>query len=175
MSSTKIIGIVIGLVVVGGLVYMGMRNSGDNVRGPLGDGQGESVSGSIGDLLSRGGDWKCTWSFEQDGVRADGAIRMSGNKFRTDMESTQNDLSLFAYSVSDGEFIYAWTDLAPFGTKMNISVLENGQVAAEANPQAQMFGDEYAFDCDPWTVDASAFVPPSGITFMEAPVPAPAQ
>ncbi|GMU74448.1 MAG: hypothetical protein AMXMBFR44_6450 [Candidatus Campbellbacteria bacterium] len=149
--------IIIAVLAIGGFAYFGRRDDTDTGR----------VSGTIGDLMTREGDWKCTWSFEKEGMRSDGTVYTSGKRFKSDVESTQDNTTLVAHSISDGTTVYTWTNLAPYGTKFDVASVEGGTVDVEANPQAQMFADEYSFECEPWTADESAFTPPTGINFTD--------
>jgi hypothetical protein len=118
-------------------------------------------------LVARGGDWKCTWSSEQDGIELDGTVFVSRGKFKSDVEMSGAGINATAHALGDGQFVYSWSSLAPTGIKFpareGTTAIEAGGTSAQ---NAQLTG-EYSYDCDPWRADSGTFALPSGITFQD--------
>lgn len=125
--------------------------------------------GSTAELIARGGDHMCTFDQTVENSHSTGTVYVSGGKMRGDFKSDVNavgtNMSVESHMISDGEFMWSWSNMMPSGFKMKID-----QTATPSNGAGQGAFDanmKLAYDCDPWTPDASKFTLPSAITFTE--------
>lgn len=134
---------------------------------------------SIKDLLGKGKDLECTWSLTEDGSTNSGQVYISGSKFMTEskIEDPANNLSQVAYSMTDGEWMYIWSNESTEGMKMNMKEMEKmGQEASEGvtpvqenqqTKEAEFYNDRMDYNCKAWQVDNSKFVLPTNINFVD--------
>lgn len=176
----KIVAIIVVLIVIlGGVWYV--MNSGsaapaspnpaqttaaaDALNNASGTPSGQTA-GTIGGLLSMG-DVTCTvdMTSASDGS---GTVYVSGGKMAGDFSMTANGQTMSAHMINDGSFIYSWSDAAPQGVKMPVPAAGSTNTA----PSGQQNFDPSTpvnYSCQPWTVDASKFTPPSSVNFMTLP------
>jgi hypothetical protein len=175
-SSSKVILSIIIILVVAAIAFAMMRgNEGQNdemgttTNATTSDEamEGGSFSGNIFTLVSRGGDWKCTWTSEQDGVELDGTVYVSRGKFKSDVEMTGAGMNAVAHALGDGQFVYSWSSLLATGIKFPMQDGATGVAVSGTNAQNAQFAKDYNYDCDPWKADLGTFALPSGITFTE--------
>lgn len=177
-SSKIILGIVAVLVIAGIAWGIASRGGDDTATGDNNDEGSEdtSFSGNIFDLAGRGGEQKCEWSVSAEGYEGTGTVYVDNGKFASVVSGSANGVSFTAHTVSDGEFMYSWTDMAPFG--MKISITKAKEMSAQANAEVEATGGTpdtavgdvsaaYDYDCDSWNPDASIFELPTNITFSE--------
>lgn len=148
------IGLAVLIVVVGGAMFITRDKAG-------------SFSGTMFDLFDRGGNWKCVWEQNTTDLNAQGTIFISGKKFKSDTLSSSGAVTLDAHALSDGEFFYAWTSLAPLGIRTELKELK--KEADVNNPQITDFEKSYLFDCQPWKSDNSVFAIPMDVVFSPVP------
>src|SRR5262249_52707139 len=71
-----------------------------------------------------------------------------------------------AHMVSDGQYVYVWTSVAPMGFKAKITAGSDASGAASGGQQ-DFYGQNYDYDCKPWIADESKFLIQSNVTFSE--------
>lgn len=163
------------IVIVGGGVYFFTKNDSsmaENHANPAITTKAEpgTFKGSIADLASRGGDWKCTIdSKSQTGAgktAASGVVYVSGSKMKADFNITAPGIgAIKAFMIADGTNVYSWGSMMPRGVKV-------AQTQSWKNSTAPSSGhgmdanSSYSYDCDPAKADASLFVPPTNVSFM---------
>jgi hypothetical protein len=173
-SSSKVILSIIVILVIAAIAFALARSNGDDngtaTTTPNGNGTstGETAfSGNLFALASRGGDWNCTWSSEQDGVDLDGSVLVSGGKFKSDVTISGVGMNATAHTIGDGAYVYSWQDGATTGVKI-AAAQGAGALEVSGGTQTVPLTGEYNYDCDPWTANVSAFTLPSNVTFQEA-------
>lgn len=177
-GSSKIIMGIVAVLLIAGIAWGVASRNGDETTDDTDDEGGEdsSFSGNIFDLVGRGGEQKCTWSVSADGYEGTGTVYVDNGKFASEMTGSSNGTTFSAHTISDGEFMYSWTDMAPFGMKMSLTKAKEMSAQAAAEVEAtggtpdKAAGDvsaAYDYDCDSWNADASVFVVPTDITFSE--------
>lgn len=173
MSTKIIIGVVAAVVVAAGAwYYMGGMNpattddqsgaaalSGDE-RNTATATQGE---GSLESLVALGGNYECTVTMDQQGTQSQGTVYISGTKVRGDFAAQAEGMTMNASMISDGSFVYTWSDLMPQGYKM--AVTATGGSTGTAQSGFDMTAG-VTYNCNPWTPETSKFVPPSNIQFQ---------
>lgn len=174
--STKYIAILAGAVILIGAGYYFMSGASvSDVSQEQGDASGTSLtmdeaefSGSFMDLAQRGGNYKCTFVHEDANAASSGTVYVSGAKIRADSTSSTQGMTIENHMISDGEYVYVWSPSLPQGFKVPAS---QGEGSGDPGMSGQYgdFNQQYAYDCDTWSGDASMFAPPSDVTFMSTP------
>ena len=125
-----------------------------------------TMKGTFVDLAKKGGSYECKVSHEVSVAESTGTVFVSGSKIRGDFSSKipQVNMTVNSTMVSDGTFIYTWTDIAKTGFKAKI--VESNKPANDDS-----VGNEYMqnleYSCNPWTPDESKFVVPADINFID--------
>ncbi len=165
----------IGLLVVlgagGALVYF-------NSSSPASDSQGEaqqsneevlaedgSFSGSLADLMGRGGNWKCEFSHSVNGISSSGTVYVAGASIRGDFSSSVPQLAtpVDSHMIQDGGYVYVWSSMMQgrgFKTKSAQGDASSG--SAQGGIDVNQMLD---YTCAPWAKDASKFALPVGVEF----------
>lgn len=175
--------LLITLAVVGALAFFGFyffNNKSEStkvdvmVEDTMTDTQTEVVSttesatmttGSLSSLMTSGQNTVCTFSSDQNGMNVDGLVHVSGTNMNGTFSVQSGEESMSSHMISDGTWVYLWTDGSPQGIKMNVSEMEG---ATTTQPSGfENLNQEYDFSCSPWVVDSMAFQLPEGVSFME--------
>jgi hypothetical protein len=137
--------------------------------------ENQSFSMSFIELMKLGQNYRCQFTSTQDEVTTDGTVYIAegGNRFRGDFDSTQDTKTTQGHLIRDNEYAYMWSSEQEQGIKMEITpedesfFLDSNQ--SEENQDTLDFdvNQEIDFDCDPWSVDATMFVAPQDVTFVD--------
>lgn len=168
MNTNALIGLVALVVVVGGGVWFfsskkdmqdgsaeAHRSSQDAVRG----------EGTFAELMARTGSWKCDVAVAIEEAPSQGEVYISDGKIHADFTAqieAMGGQSVRTQMIQTDGYVYTWSDMTPQGFKMPIP--EGGEADA---PQGVSYDSRVSYDCAPWTLDMSLFIPPSNVTFME--------
>ncbi|HXK40328.1 MAG TPA: hypothetical protein VJ837_05865 [Candidatus Paceibacterota bacterium] len=170
-SSSKIILSIIVILVIAAIAFAMARGGGETDETATTTDDvvtDESVfSGDIFNLVARGGDWRCIWSSEQDGIDLDGTVFVSRGKFKSDVELSGVGMNATAHAIGDGQFVYSWSSAATTGVRFPMTQGATALEVSGSNAQNLQFSGEYTYDCDPWTADSGTFALPSGVTFQD--------
>ncbi len=132
---------------------------------------GGSFSGSMNDLIARGGDYKCTFDQLTEVSHSTGTVVISGKNVRGDFITEVKAVSgmkVGSHMISDGEFIYTWSDMISMGMKFKVAAAATGtSTPSSASNQNFNYNQKLDYQCTPTTRDASLFVVPATITFSE--------
>ncbi len=141
---------------------------------------GGMFSGSLKDLMTRGGDTQCTWSNSSDTAKSSGAVYVSGDKFYQEFSytDTKTNKEMKSYILNDGTWIYQWSALSNVGTKMKMDevrkLAEDFQKNNPGGPAGNQGGEnninldnKLDYNCQKWNADASKFVLPADIQFND--------
>ncbi|TSC62984.1 MAG: hypothetical protein Athens041674_355 [Parcubacteria group bacterium Athens0416_74] len=174
MNTKLVLGLLAAVVVLGGGYYY-MQNSesastGDSTEESAEQFKGGAYSGSIEELAKRGGNWKCTINVKpnkaEETILSSGVVYVSGNKSRTDSTGTMTGVGPYeTHTITDGTYVYMWSSMMPTGQKWKNTMSETGSVPSTVESPAYDTNELYTYDCNPWSVDQSVFVPPSDISF----------
>lgn len=188
-----IITIVVGLLAAFLVGYWYFSNLDTSMQGsedsmPVEEGEtltlstDESIKGknSIMSLFKLGKSMECTFSFSSDGMRGEGTGFFADGNARVDSLYTGTGSAPTAsYMISDAKnkVMYTWTlmDGVAQGVKMAIpdDVPENTSDAPDTSTIAPSADagvtpeTDVEYDCKPWNVDNSVFVPPTDVEFMD--------
>jgi hypothetical protein len=170
-SSSKVILSIIVILVIAAIAFAMVRGGGetDETATTTDDAVTDEgvFSGDIFTLVARGGDWKCTWSSEQDGVDLDGTVFVSRGKFKSDVELSGVGMNATAHAIGDGQFVYSWSSAATTGVKFPMTQGASALGVVGTNAQNVQLAGEYTYECEPWSADSGTFALPTGITFTE--------
>lgn len=130
-----------------------------------------SFSGSMNDLIARGGDYKCTFDQLTEVSHSTGTVVISGKNVRGDFITevkAATGMKVGSHMISDGEFIYTWSDMISMGMKFKVAAAATGtSTPSSASNQNFNYNQKLDYQCAPTTRDASLFVVPATITFSE--------
>lgn len=92
-------------------------------------------------------------------VKRSGTMYISEGKMRANFVGTS--------MLHDGTYLYVWTQGASTGLKLPAASSVSGSLIATKG--GFDLANDLSFACNPWTTDATVFVPPSSIAFSETP------
>ncbi len=187
MNSKVILGLVVAaLVAVGGVFLFAPEKTQDSTS--VSSEQEVAIdaesrltgTGMLTDLFGSGGSLICNYSSVDDTMQNEGTMYYDADKERYQMRNVMTDASGVYQSgmVNDGTTIYTWSESAEGTFAYSFPVANMQANAPEDMPatppmmeeETQM--DESAlsasveYDCVPWTVDESIFVPPANLEFV---------
>lgn len=121
--------------------------------------------GSLATLIARGGNYKCAFKQDTEVGSSVGTVYISGNEMRGDFSSlvTAANMTVESHMISDGEYMYTWSDVMPTGMKVKI----DATATAPSSSQGFDANQELDYKCDLWTRDGTVFKLPEGTTFTE--------
>lgn len=135
--------------------------------------------GSLASLFALGKSQSCTFVVRTEGVLQEGSAFYAGDKARIDtLISTGASEPMASYVIMDKEAdtMYLWNNSKDIkvGMKMSISAQEKlaatqGAAATTVTPTTSTVDTnlDVDYDCTPWQVDGSVFVPPADIEFTD--------
>lgn len=190
MLITLVLGIVAATVV--GYFYfsnldMSQQGVDETITTEEGDtvalGIDETIKGknSIMSLFKLGKSMECTFSFSSDGMRGEGTGFFADGNARVDsLYTATGSAPTASYMISDAasKVMYTWTldEGVAQGVKIAIpdEVPENTTTDTPDTVTSMPVPDgsvtpqtDVEYNCKPWNVDNSVFVPPSDVEFMD--------
>ncbi len=181
--STKVIGWVVGIVIVGGIVWYGVGHKGVSQNSNAGTNTASTQSTtstdnagpktSLAKLILAGGNQKCTFVQDitagQTPTHSEGTVYLSSGRVRGDFKTAVTDgaakgQTLEAHMIQDAGFVYTWatTPASTQGIKSPVPDLAKLSPTDKANSG---YVQELNYNCSAWTVDASVFTLPTTVTF----------
>lgn len=168
--NSKIIGVIAALIILllaGGAYFLSQNKSSTQTNQSITPTKAASKSSSLLDLLSLGGNQRCSFKSSTSKTSTEGTIYISGGKIRADFKTTIEGKVQEMSMIRDADMNYIWGPSLPSGIKMKISLDELSK-----NQQAGQFvntSDKLNYSCLPWATDASLFTPPANVKFSELP------
>lgn len=169
MNTKKVVGVIAGILLVGGGVSMFMQSSDT--------GNGESlaasavavpsqVSGSVEDLLALGQDVVCTFEEQNAQGTVSGDVYVSGPRLRSNFAFLSEQGNFEGSMIRDGEYVYTWggTPFGQFASKIAFRDFDEENIASQVPVDMP---HDLDYTCAVWDVDASVFVLPTDIEFVE--------
>lgn len=166
--------VVLVLLLVGGGYYFYSRSStrpaaqpGSTYTQSADENSDGQFEGTIGDLVNRGGNYKCEWSFSDKGTTMSGVTYVSGKKLSGEATAKTTSGDLITHMVGDGTTVYSWVEVAGFksGTKFSYDELNSYKPTAEEKQASDQYFQKTGYKCSAWTPEASKFVVPTDVTF----------
>lgn len=180
----KIVLAVVAVVILGGGLYLmlssesdeamntnttAMENSAENTESQ--DEVAMSGTGPLSAFMESGRSVQCEFSSEDESGSADGTFRYSNEQYRVDVDTVYEEGTYQSHIISDGENMYIWGtgpqgDMAIMMSEEDTEADESAEAFVESE---ETFDAEQnvTYDCQAWSADSSAFVPPSDIEFMD--------
>lgn len=182
----KTIYLAVGVVVIVGVIaVLVMRGESSPTKGvgtpPPGvidtvetDTKPETIqgSGTFANLFALGRSLECTFQFKDDGgLATEGTSFFDGTQMRVDSMYQSEGETFTSNMISNGQVMYVWSTTAEGSFAMKMPVPQEG-VTSNTEPVDQSQGglnpqSKVLYDCKPWTVDGSVFIPPAEIDFMD--------
>ncbi len=175
MNTNSLLGLLALIVVVGGGIWFFSSKNPQGSASPSTDSP-VAGTGTIADLAVQTGSWECDVTSDTDGVSSVGKAFVSDRKVRADFVSNVAALGnkeVGSHMIQTQEFVYAWSDMAPQGTRMMIPA--NSDVLITSDTGTVGTNAPVTYSCVPWTANEALFTPPSGVTFFDVPFTPPAQ
>ncbi len=129
---------------------------------------------SLASLMKLGRSMECTFSFSSEGMKGEGTSYFDNGKSRVDSLYTGIEGGPQAsYMISDttSNMMYTWftADGTTSGMKMNIPAETSTDGMTSNQPETPQVDTNTAvnYDCKPWNVDSSVFVPPADVEFTD--------
>jgi hypothetical protein len=158
MSTKTIMGIIAAVVVIGGGAwYFSSKGTDTGMMASNGEEKKESNegSGTFADLVGRAGSWQCHVKTNVENAPSEGTSYVAGGKVSADFTSTVAGKNITSHMISSDGYVYTWSDAYPQGMKM--------KQPEGANP----YTANVEYSCEGWAEDASKFVPPASVSFIE--------
>ena len=128
---------------------------------------------SLKDLLASGVAQKCTWESTANNETVSGEIIIQGKKFKQTSKITTSRGTQNTYGISDGEFIYSWSDDSNGnGIKMKLpskTPTPSGPTSAPSTDQSSPvdLNSKNDYHCSPATLSPSDLTLPANIKFTD--------
>lgn len=129
---------------------------------------------SMASLMRLGKSMECIFSFSSDDMKGEGTGYFDNGKSRVDsLYAGMEDGPQASYMITDTStnMMYSWftIDGTTSGMKMNIpaeTATGDTSVNQPNTPQVDT-ATTVNYDCKPWNVDSSVFVPPANVEFTD--------
>ncbi len=170
--NTKTIAIVVAAVVVlgGGYYFYAHRSASPSMYGDADatqdKGANGTFSGSLQDLMARGGNYKCTFDSSTADAQSSGTVYQAPGKTRGDFVSKAQGVTVMSHMISMDGYVYTWTDISPVGYKTKVTPTSASAPAYGSESAQGGANQAYNYDCVAWSPDASVFTLPN-ITFTD--------
>lgn len=180
-ASLIIILIIAGVLVLGGGLYFFSDSDEQEATGtetgneeqalnPLNDTTNSvrSGSGSIRSLLALGGNIRCSFTYDSEQGRVEGTtyIMGEGERLRGDFTMDFQGETYETSVINADGMGYTWGQ-TPFGVVATKFAVSNDDDTESGDDAGLDFDEEVSYECHPWSVDRSKFVPPSDIEFTD--------
>lgn len=136
-----------------------------------------SGKGSLLSLLGMGASQECSFVVRVDGILQEGTAFYDGGNARVDTlvsgVGTAAPIASYMIMDADTKMMYMWGSAeGDQGIKMALPAAEDSNPGdVPATPGAPATGvtpdTDVDYNCKPWRVDGSVFVPPSDVEFMD--------
>ena len=123
------------------------------------------TQGNLKSLLGVGRNTNCQIVYpDQSGP---GTVYVGGSKFRGDFTVKVDAKDMVSHMISDGTYMYIWSEGTPQGTKIKVDTFQNSSPNPSGKAQAVDLNQQVNLNCSDWTVDQSKFILPTGVTFTD--------
>lgn len=134
--------------------------------------QETAFTGSMWELLGRQS-VECTWDQSDEEGQSQGRIYVDGQRMAGNMSANYGGEVMNMQMMSDGEWMYQWSEGTNQGTKMNLDSLE--QMSDDTQePESEVesedmeaLSQDYNYECQPWQVNESVFSLPQDVEFTD--------
>jgi hypothetical protein len=190
MNQRVIIGIVVILVLIGlGWYFWGDTTTGvpfgSSTSTPSGQNSTSTPSqntnatsttatttgtGSVRSLLTRGGNYTCSFESADPAQRVSGTAFVEGNKMRATVRSQQSgsDRVVESNFIRTGTQIYAWTTGSTQGVRTTVSANAPLSLPSSGGISLDENGLNINWNCRPWIPKQEEFTIPTNVNFVAA-------
>lgn len=130
-----------------------------------------AIKGNLQDLFAKGVSMQCSFSNDDQENKSEGTVYLSGKKMAGSFTSTQTDGTVYKSNlIRDDQYGYSWLDGQTQGTKLKIEASKDVMKNSDNEKPNKVFAlenEKINYDCKPWNVDKSIFVPPADIEFQD--------
>lgn len=162
MLIKVIVGILIAAGIGGGAWFVATHPAAPAASNDKATATEEASSGTFADLMARVGSWKCDARADYEGGASEGTVYMDGGKVRGDFVASISGRSINTSFVSEGGYIYTWSDVLPQGMKVKVDA-----AAGTAGGQGIDPSTPVKYSCEVWIAEQDKFTLPSDIEFFE--------
>ncbi len=165
MNTNALLGTIAAVVIIGGGAWYLSQTPPATKEAVQQETTTNTGTTTFADFVAQGGSRSCTVTVNNPTAPATGVVYVSGSEIRADFVAkpvTANGMEISAHMIQTGGYVYSWTDMIPQGVKVAMTNSSGAAASQGFDMNAQV-----AYDCTPWIVDASKFVVPSTVTFME--------
>lgn len=137
--------------------------NGTNNQEAVSENEVAGQTNSLRSLLGAGGSQECT--YEDAETKTSGTIYVGNGRMRGDVAVNSTGSMINSHMISDGKFIYIWTDDSEDGVKMSLAKSEDLEGSAQTS-QSVNLDQQMNYNCKGWSVDNTKFNLPS-INFQD--------
>ncbi|MFA5749752.1 MAG: hypothetical protein WC895_00825 [Candidatus Shapirobacteria bacterium] len=130
----------------------------------------ESQEFSLKDLIAKNIPQKCTWQGQEEDTKISGEILISGKKFKQIAIIKNEEGEMKMNSISDGQYIYSWSDQSAagnFAMKFKIDDTQKDASNTSVSNQQVDMNQKQQFKCSPTIVSDADFTLPQGVEFTD--------
>lgn len=125
-----------------------------------------TAAGTILGLLQGGKTESCSITLPDN--KGTGDIVISDTKFAGNFNTVSTaGKTIVSHVVSDGTYIYMWSNATSMGIKMSLVAAKNAATNAQNNTQSVDINQNVQMSCGPWIADNSKFILPTTIKFTD--------
>lgn len=173
MNKNILIGVVVVVLVAVGAFFMVGRTSPElsNNMQPAGEttntvpNPSGKTAGTLATLLAMG-TVKCDVLIKNAEMNGTAIVYVAGGKMRNEITANGPQGEMHMTMINDTKNIYTWGDALPQGIKMPVTNATTPSSEGRID-QGLPTDTPVEYSCAPWSEDASKFVPPSSVSFME--------
>lgn len=126
---------------------------------------------SLASLFGSGQDLICDVVYDQpSGGSVASTVYLDGEHMRTDSEMMMGSEIYQSHTIYDGDMMYSWNVSSVGSNAVKFKVTKNdllSEATSSDEEQSVNLTQEVRYDCQPWSVDAGLFTPPTDIDFMD--------
>ena len=123
-------------------------------------------TGALAELFLSGQPLECQFTFVDEGYVGEGVSYMDGEQMRMSAAIQQNGTSMTSDYILTGNTMYMWAETLEGFFAVSMPAGEESGMMDDEDDFLSM-DDEVTYECQPWSVDASVFVPPTDVEFMD--------
>jgi hypothetical protein len=119
--------------------------------------------GTLRALIAQNKNLICTVKSDATTGSAEGTVYLSGTDMRGDFVLKNSGSTVNSHMIKLGSTMYAWSDGGQ-GVKMDVTASANSNAGVKS---ATGLDESYSYECKDWSKDASQFVIPTTVTFID--------
>ena len=126
--------------------------------------------GSLRELVLRGGEYKCTFSYHGPTAVSDGTVYIAGERVSGEFSTKVPQVPTAIISkliLKDGS-AYSWSSVMPNnGFKTSFEKMLDDNIAPSVESATYDYHQQVDYKCEKFTIDETIFAVPEHISFME--------